>query len=269
MSSEHIDAHGSLQPEQEQISPEDRQKQIGASMLSALPGYVERIPKPTVEFLRRTAQQRNKLLGEKALQPFENKKQQHVLIRYLDSIDRAVKAGGSEVEQSVLDEVIHGDPDAGLPGIRISTMEDIPASFWKSQDQLYWDEQGIEVNHATNEPLRQATLEQIQQRQAESVKRWEAYLTDESCPYPTWFKLYALEGMSRMGKYDKKNLKYLKRDKTTVAPYPRLDQVALAKTFQTTVDYFDLDRQAIRPNASGTADEELTALIKSGNFNKL
>ena len=61
---------------------------------------------------------------------------------HLDSIRRAIEAGGSEVELSVLDEIVDGNPDLGMPGINITKVGDIPNSYWESQAQISRDRDG-------------------------------------------------------------------------------------------------------------------------------
>ena len=43
----------------------------------------------------------------------------------------------------------------------------------------------------------------LQDKQRESFKCLAKYLGDEDAPYPMWFKLYAWDGVSKMGVFDK------------------------------------------------------------------
>ena len=254
----------------EAIAREDEQilkQQIGARMLRTV-GYADKIPASLYDAESTFAKNRKRLHNERVPQAFNNNESgERKLMLHLDALKRAISAGGSAVEQSILDEIIHGDPDANIPGIHISTMEDIPDSYWRSQEEAYRDNGRI-VHYDAR--LKSEELEIIQREQANSIEPWENYLQHESCPYPMWFKLYALDGISKMGKYDKNRGEFVKRDNTTVAPYPRLDEASLAKVFQSIVDFYSLGDKSTRPQKQGGgADEELTALIKSGNFNKL
>ena len=254
----------------EAIAREDEQilkQQIGARMLRTV-GYADKIPASLYDAESTFAKNRKRLHNERVPQAFNNNESgERKLMLHLDALKRAISAGGSAVEQSILDEIIHGDPDANIPGIHISTMEDIPDSYWRSQEEAYRDNGHI-IHYDAR--LKSEELEIIQQEQVNSIELWESYLQHESCPYPMWFKLYALDGISKMGKYDKNRGEFVKRDNTTVAPYPRLDEASLAKVFQSIVDFYSLGDKSTRPQKQGGgADEELTALIKSGNFNKL
>ena len=254
----------------EAIAREDEQilkQQIGARMLRAV-GYADKIPASLHDAESTFAKNRKRLHKERVPQAFNNNESgERKLMLHLDTLEKAISAGGSAVEQSILDEIIHGDPDANIPGIHISTMEDIPDSYWRSQEEAYRDNGHI-IHYDAR--LKSEELEIIQQEQVNSIELWESYLQHESCPYPMWFKLYALDGISKMGKYDKNRGEFVKRDNTTVAPYPRLDEASLAKVFQSIVDFYSLGDKSTRPQKQGGgADEELTALIKSGNFNKL
>lgn len=91
---------------------------------------------------------------------------------------------------------------------------------------------------------------------------------DENSPYPLWFKIYAWDGMSKMGMFDTNKKQFTKRNQSTVAPYPKLNPAALAKVHGAIADFYgiaDSDRYA----EGEEQDMQLTSLIKSGNFNRL
>jgi hypothetical protein len=128
---------------------------------------------------------------------------------------------------------------------------------------MYRDEYGINAYHVSNEELKNATLEAIQKEQRVSIERWRDNLAAESCTYPIWFKLFALDGVSKMGKFDVGKKRFLKRDAETIAPYPSFDAGALENVYQSVLAQYE-------PNGeSGPIDEYLKSLVKSGNFNKL
>ena len=68
--------------------------------------------------------------------------------------------------------------------------------------------------------------------QRESLREWVDYFSSEETPFPLWFRVYAWDGMSTMGVYDRERKEYVKRDSETIAPYPGLNQGALAKTYE-------------------------------------
>ncbi len=252
----------------EAIAREDEEilrQQIGARMLRTV-GYSDKIPTPLHNAELVFANSRKRLHREKVPRAFDNNnKDERKLMLHINTLERAISAGGSAAEKSILDEIIHGNSD--MQGIHITDMEDIPDSYWRSQEEAYRDNGAI-VHY--DDSLKARELVVIRRQQIQSLARWENYLQHESCPYPIWFKLYALDGISKMGKYSKEHEKFAKRDNTTVAPYPRLDEAALAKVFQSIVGFYNLQDKAIHPSEQGgEADEELIALVKAGNFNNL
>ncbi len=142
--------------------------------------------------------------------------------------------------------------------------------YWYAQGQILRDEgqsYGFfqqEIDGKTvydiNEDLKQRAIEDIQDKQRESLSQWANYFEQESDRYPDWFKYYAWEGMSRMGTFNKQKSLYNKRSKSSVAPYPSLNQAALAKVKDTLEANFDQQQ---------FNDELLEGLAKTGNFNKL
>lgn len=133
--------------------------------------------------------------------------------------------------------------------------EDIPEAYFKSEEQALRDAgRGHELSSYEREEL----ARDVQNKQKRSLEEWTDYLGREDAPFPLWFKVYAWDGMSKMGVFDKEKGKYAKRDKTTVAPYPGLNQAALAKTY----DAITSGRSENLPEN----DQELSALIQAGNF---
>lgn len=143
--------------------------------------------------------------------------------------------------------------------------ENIQDSYWKTQEQILRDNgQGRELSDYEKEIL----TEDIQKQQRESAQAWSDYLGDENSPYPLWFKIYAWDGMSKMGMFDTNKKQFTKRNQSTVAPYPKLNPAALAKVHGAIADFYgiaDSDRYA----DGEEQDMQLTSLIKSGNFNRL
>lgn len=107
--------------------------------------------------------------------------------------------------------------------------EDIPESYWEQQQQIARDngEGDIEFDE-NNRSEKVAELRDAQRTGAES---WANYLEQTGDQYPTWFKIYAWDGMSRMGKFNKSKGVFDERDKSTVAPYPQLNPAVLGKVF--------------------------------------
>ena len=142
--------------------------------------------------------------------------------------------------------------------------EDIPDAYWKQQEQILRDNgQGRELSRGEKETLAEDLIE----KQRESINTWSNYLGDKDCPYPLWFKIYAFDGVSKMGLINKETKEFEKRDKSTVASFPILNPEVLAKVYRNINEFYGVDKEdwlAQHPD-----DEKLVSLVKSGNFPKL
>ncbi|MBP5656499.1 hypothetical protein J6X15_02870 [Candidatus Saccharibacteria bacterium] len=238
-------------------------QQVGAKLLTLAGARVGLAPE-LKQAEKRFAKDRKAVTGEAVAQP--DKESERATIVHLDALQKIIDSGGSEAEQNILDDIIDGN-DLG-PGLRIVEMSDIPDSYWKLQEEILRDNgQGRRLS----EEEKRALLERIQTDQRDSLERWRDYMERPDCPpYPTWFKLYALDGMSKMSTFDKEKKKFRSRDKSTVAPYPNLDTGALARVYQRIADFYGLETEGFGAEyESEKQDAELVALIRSGNFNQL
>ena len=142
--------------------------------------------------------------------------------------------------------------------------EDIPDAYWRQQEQILRDNgQGRELSRGEKETL----AEDLIKKQQESINTWSNYLGDKDCPYPLWFKVYAFDGVSKMGLINKETKEFEKRDKSTVASFPTLNPEVLAKVYRNINEFYGVDKEdwlAQHPD-----DEKLVSLVKSGNFPKL
>ena len=142
--------------------------------------------------------------------------------------------------------------------------EDIPDAYWRQQEQILRDNgQGRELSRGEKETLAEDLIE----KQRESINTWSNYLGDKDCPYPLWFKIYAFDGVSKMGLINKETKEFEKRDKSTVASFPILNPEVLAKVYRNINEFYGVDKEdwlAQHPD-----DEKLVSLVKSGNFPKL
>ncbi|MBR3368524.1 hypothetical protein IKG45_01890 [Candidatus Saccharibacteria bacterium] len=182
---------------------------------------------------------------------------------YLERIDKGIEKYGSRYEQRLWNKTVED---------LIIEEDEIPESYWKTQEQILRDNgQGRELDDWEKEEL----TKDIQKQQRESLGAWTNYLSHEDCPYPTWFKVYTIEGVSKMGVFDKGTKTYRKRDKNSVAPYPHFNPAVLAKVYGAIADFYgidtdeDLNREEEKTEEESERDKELEALVKSGNFNKL
>ena len=151
---------------------------------------------------------------------------------YLSRLDNMVEKHGDALEQKLW---------AASAENLVMDYEDIPDAYWKQQEQILRDNgQGRELSRDEK---------------------------DKDCPYPLWFKVYAFDGVSKMGLINKETKEFEKRDKSTVASFPILNPEVLAKVYRNINEFYGVDKEdwlAQHPD-----DEKLVSLVKSGNFPKL
>lgn len=194
---------------------------------------------------------------------------------YLLRLEKGIEAHGNRYERKIWEAT-----EKSL----IVDSANIPENYWKTQKQILRDEGYGDINLGEREKAEH--IKNIQEQQRESIESWTNYLSHEDCPYPTWFKVYTIDGVSKMGVFDKRTSTFKKRDKGTVAPYPHFDAATLGKVYDTITDFYGINPKTdLVENSLGNelgqerndeANEEdairnaeLGALVKSGNFNKL
>ena len=195
----------------------------------------------------------NKARNKKEKLPGKNNERRN--FAYLSRLDRIVEKYGDKVEQKLW--------EASAENV-VMDYEDIPEAYWKQQEQILRDNgQGRELSRYEKEIL----AEDLIDKQRQSITSWANYLGDKNCPYPTWFKVYAFDGVSKMGLINKETKEFEKRDKTTVASFPTLNPEVLAKVYRNINEFYAVNKEdwlAQHPD-----DEKLVSLVKSGNFSKL
>lgn len=143
--------------------------------------------------------------------------------------------------------------------------ENVPDSYWEAQAQIKRDN-GLDEHISDYE--KEILVEDAQKRQRESIKCWSDYFSQEDCPYPMWFKMFAWDGATKMSAvYDKDSQRFAKRDETTMAPYPHLNPAVLAQTYEAICRVNGLDEGEEMEESS--LDEATEKVIKTYNFNKL
>ncbi len=159
----------------------------------------------------------------------------------------------------------HSNPERGIELIAESAIEklvtkpeEIPESFWNLQKQAVRN-QGVSTENITDEVV-ESTIENIQENQRTSLETWVNYFKQTKDQYPDWFKLYAWDGVSKLGSFNKDKKQYNKRSTGTVTPYPRINPGALAKVY---------DAFTKRFSKEPLTDETLTKLTENGSFNRL
>ncbi|NCA95616.1 MAG: hypothetical protein EOM74_01415, partial [Methanomicrobia archaeon] len=237
-----------------QVNPDPRN--VGARIL-ALSGFEGRhgdAAGNALDYAQKTGEKPQLIGGEKPLKNNERRDWAYIK-RFEDGIVRR----GNHFEKRLWQESARRlviEPD------------DIPESYWQSQEQILRDNGHGDMHLGQFE--KQQLTESIQQQQRESVDSWANYLGDENSPYPIWFKIYAFDGMSKMGVFEKNKGKFGKRDKTTVAPYPHLNPAVLAKVYGTIAAFYGIsDQERYDDQEDSKGSQELEQLIRSGNFNNL
>ena len=150
---------------------------------------------------------------------------------YLSRLDNMVEKHGDALEQKLW---------AASAENLVMDYEDIPDAYWRQQEQILRDNgQGRELSRDEKETLAEDLIE----KQRESINTWSNYLGDKDCPYPLWFKVYAFDGVSKMGLINKETKEFEKRDKTTVASFPTLNPEVLAKVYRNINEFYGVDKE--------------------------
>ena len=196
----------------------------------------------------------NKARNNKEKLPGKNNERRN--FAYLSRLDRMIEKHGDKVEQKLW---------AASAENLIMDYEDIPESYWKQQEQILRDNgQGRELSRDEKEILAEDLIE----KQRESITSWTNYLGDKDCPYPTWFKVYAFDGISKMSNaLNLDDANYDRRDHTTALSFPKLNAEILAKVYRQINNFYGVDKEDwLKKNSD---DEKLVSLVKSANFPKL
>ena len=221
------------------------QNEIGSKVLT-LVGFESRNKDIVNSSFEKARKQNEKLPG---------KNNERRNFAYLSRLNNMVEKHGDALEQKLW---------AASAENLVMDYEDIPDAYWKQQEQILRDNgQGRELSRGEKETLAEDLIE----KQRESINTWSNYLGDKDCPYPLWFKIYAFDGVSKMGLVNKETKEFEKRDKSTVASFPILNPEVLAKVYRNINEFYGVDKEdwlAQHPD-----DEKLVSLVKSGNFPKL
>jgi hypothetical protein len=105
--------------------------------------------------------------------------------------------------------------------------EEVPESYFQLQQQVA-REQGIDVQDIPD-TMRKEMIDTIIKDQAQSLDNWIDYLASEDATYPTWFKYFVFQNITKLSQFDKSLGKFKDRTDTTVAPYPDVYREPLAQ----------------------------------------
>lgn len=94
-----------------------------------------------------------------------------------------------------------------------------------------------EFFESQTEELLKDVPDYVKQNLRDQVEDWADYLGSEDAEYPTWFKLWAWDGMTRLGGYNTNTGKFDKRSKETIHTYPPLDKESVQDAYNMLKDY--------------------------------
>ena len=222
------------------------QNEIGAKVLT-LVGFESRNKDIVDSSFEKARKKKEKLPG---------KNNERRNFAYLSRLDNMIEKHGDALERKIW--------EASAENV-VMDYEDIPESYWKQQEQILRDNgQGRELSRREKEILAEDLIE----KQRKSITSWANYLGDKDCPYPTWFKVYAFDGISKMSNtLDLDDTEYNRRDRTTALSFPKLNAEILAKVYRQINDFYGVSKENWLSKNSD--DEKLISLVKSANFPKL
>ena len=144
-------------------------------------------------------------------------------------------------------------------GLYVIRPENIPDAYFQNQVRLA-RERGYGNIKLTEEDKRRMTEEVIDD-QKKSLDKWIEYFLydEESKSYEIWEKYWVFQGLQNLGKYDKENGKFSKRDKSTVYPFPPVEREYIFTTLKLMEDFLK-DKKG---------DEDIKQALSTGNFKLL
>jgi len=181
---------------------------------------------------------------------------------YLERLDLAIERGGNKLEKRIWQESIKNFAP-------IIEKENINNKSWLQLKKAFDDNrkgQGLPPIEYTESEMNK-DYERLRQDQVDSINSWTEYLSNKEVSFPTWFKIYTFNSVINMGRYNQLDGKYENRDKSTIAPYPKVSPAALALTLDAVNDFFGQDKE--KWFTEHTDDDQLNAIVKSGNFGKI
>ena len=144
--------------------------------------------------------------------------------------------------------------------------ENVTEAYWTSHKQELRDNGYGNIELDANYKKRH--VEELRELQVGSLEYWVNYFSSKNCPYPLWFKVYAFDGLTKMGQYNKDKDRYETRNKTTTAAYPGLDAEVLARVFEVVNRYQGVGEKEFFTEDGGRV-VELEKLAQSGNFSRI
>ena len=174
------DQEEQLRQEQERQQALKLQRTIGSKVLS-IANYESRHKEIVESSFNKARAKQEKL-------PSKNNERRNYA--YLARLDQAIEKHGSAVEKRLW--------EASAANL-ILKPENIKESYWQQQEQLLRNEGHGQISLGERE--KDALTKELIKPQVEALKSWTNYLSDDNCPYPTWFKVYAFDGLSKMTRH--------------------------------------------------------------------
>ncbi len=222
-------------------------RQLGAKIL-ANSNFESRQPIVTSSF--------NKALKKGEKLPGKNgERRNHA---YLARLENLIAKHGNTMEKKLW--------KASIKDSLLINYDKITKSYWDTKRQELRDNGYGNVK--LTEELKHQYYEKEREFQQESLEKWVNYLGDEHSPYPLWFKIYAWDGMTKMGNYSKGKNRYEVRNETTIAPYPDPDPEILAGVFDVINRYHGNGEKGFYTE-DGERNINLEKIVQSGNFSKI
>lgn len=144
--------------------------------------------------------------------------------------------------------------------------ENFPESYFDLQKKI-----ARERGHGNVELSPQQRAEHIRvitEDQKKSLDPWIEYLTSTDANYPMWAKVWAFNGMTRIGKIDTASGNVISRSSKTVSPFIELNREALSHSIGAVEKLLNAKQKGLKykdvePNA------KLRELVQGGNFGKI
>ncbi len=151
--------------------------------------------------------------------------------------------------------------------------DDVPESAFLLEQRIA-HQLGYGTIEITDE-FKQKKIEQIITNQANSLYVWIEYLTSADALYPDYAKYWAFRSVLEMGKLQKTTddkrgeiFHFQKRRHDTVAPFPPLNQRALALTMQVLQESLE-DRGSVFNLSKQLSEKEFEELVATESFSKI
>jgi hypothetical protein len=124
--------------------------------------------------------------------------------------------------------------------------------------------------------LKEQKINLVTSNQKQSLDVWIDYLTSDDTIRPMWAKVWILEGVKKIAFHiQEERIKFLRRDKRKIAPFPPLNALALANTITEMHDILkkqSKDKEIQRPDQNEDEifqDETSHKILSRHRFSKL